>query len=48
MKIKLYANLQKGNNGISRYAHTLSKGFNIPISNAKKIEFTINNKKLLS
>ena len=37
MKIKLYANLQKGNNGISRYTHTLSKGFNIPISNAKKI-----------
>ena len=47
MKIKLYANLQKGHNGISRYAHTLSKGFNIPISNAKKIEFTINNKKYL-
>ena len=47
MKIKLYANLQKGNNGISRYTHTLSKGFNIPISNAKKIEFTINNKKYL-
>ena len=47
MKIKLYANLQKSNNGISRYTHTLSKGFNIPISNAKKIEFTINNKKYL-